>query len=191
MKLWWGEYSDTIFCADAMTTKTMSAVGAMQKFVSLDGKKPQKTSRDRHSARPDLQHLRSRRLLLTRFFQFAREYGDLLLKFGVGYACSRRFASIRPPAPALLAAFTASPHVAPDGSRRWPILGKSSLRAVAGCPLWVISGRCRLSDPCPLYPRKRTCAPHKLMSALGQKRTWPENQVSLFAVLVDGHHRLR
>src|SRR5262245_45857564 len=25
--------------------------------------------------------------------------------------------------------------------------------------------------PCLLYPRKRTCAAHKLMSALGQKRT--------------------
>src|SRR5262245_46134773 len=26
--------------------------------------------------------------------------------------------------------------------------------------------------PCLLYPRKRTCAPHKLMSALGQERTF-------------------
>src|SRR6185437_7238432 len=27
------------------------------------------------------------------------------------------------------------------------------------------------TTPCPLYPRKRTCAAHKLMSALGQKQT--------------------
>ena len=26
------------------------------------------------------------------------------------------------------------------------------------CPLWVISGRSRCNKPCPLYPRKRTCA---------------------------------
>jgi hypothetical protein len=60
----------------------MSAVGTMQNFVSLDGKKPRKPSRDRHPARPDLEHLRSRRLLLTRVFQFARESGDLLLEIG-------------------------------------------------------------------------------------------------------------
>src|SRR5262245_12015240 len=36
---------------------------------------------------------------------------------------------------------------------------------------WVISGRCRLSDRCPLYPRKRTCAVPAAMSALGDKRT--------------------
>src|SRR5262245_64335091 len=73
-----------------MTTKTMSAVGTMQKFVSLDGKKPRKPSRDRHPARPDLQHLRSRRLLLTRFFQFARESGDLHLEIvsrSIGRLC--------------------------------------------------------------------------------------------------------
>src|SRR4030095_7259193 len=29
------------------------------------------------------------------------------------------------------------------------------------------------ASSCPLYPRKQTCAVHQLMSALGQKRTWP------------------
>jgi hypothetical protein len=39
------------------------------------------------------------------------------------------------------------------------------------CPLWVISGHFGQSTRCPLYPRKRTCAVHKHMSAKGQKRT--------------------
>ena len=36
---------------------------------------------------------------------------------------------------------------------------------------------------CPLYPRKRTCAVHKLMSALGQKRTY-EHLTGLVALLL-------
>src|SRR5262245_53705178 len=38
-------------------------------------------------------------------------------------------------------------------------------------------GACELS--CPLYPQKRTCAVHKLMSALGQKRTHAAHQKGL------------
>src|SRR5262249_47719431 len=38
----------------------------------------------------------------------------------------------------------------------------------ASCPLWVISGHMQCKRACPLYPRKRTCAAQKRMSALGQ-----------------------
>src|SRR5262245_24794382 len=34
-------------------------------------------------------------------------------------------------------------------------------------------GQNGMSDPCPLYPRKQTCAVQTGMSALGHKRTWP------------------
>src|SRR6478752_874282 len=34
------------------------------------------------------------------------------------------------------------------------------------CPLWVKSRHLHCDKPCPLYPRKRTCAAHLLMSAL-------------------------
>ena len=40
------------------------------------------------------------------------------------------------------------------------------------CPLWVKSGHVQCKRPCPLCPRKRTCAVHSPMSALCQKRTW-------------------
>src|SRR4029079_12522268 len=36
---------------------------------------------------------------------------------------------------------------------------------------WVISGHFAMRGRCPLYPQKRTCAVHWLMSAKGQKRT--------------------
>src|SRR5262245_45133498 len=39
------------------------------------------------------------------------------------------------------------------------------------CPLWVISRHLQCKMACPLYPRKRTCAVQKGMSATGQKRT--------------------
>jgi hypothetical protein len=38
-------------------------------------------------------------------------------------------------------------------------------------PLWVISGHLQRKMACPLYPRKRTCAVHSFMSAMGQKQT--------------------
>src|SRR5262249_34740925 len=42
------------------------------------------------------------------------------------------------------------------------------------------------SGPCPLYPRKQTCAAHKLMSALGQWRTHAAQQKgSLFDHVID------
>ena len=41
------------------------------------------------------------------------------------------------------------------------------------CPLWVKSGHVHRKRPCPLYPRKRTCAVQELMSALCQKQTSP------------------
>src|SRR5215510_7753872 len=40
------------------------------------------------------------------------------------------------------------------------------------CPLWVKSGHMQCNRACPLYPRKRTCAPQLGMSALGHKRTF-------------------
>src|SRR5262245_11277926 len=59
---------------------------------------------------------------------------------------------------------------------------------MAGCPLWVISGCCRLSDQCPLYPQKRTRALQLGMSAMGQKRT----SAILFNQFVGAaEHRLR
>jgi len=33
------------------------------------------------------------------------------------------------------------------------------------CPLWVISGHCRGTSECPLYPRKRTSPKPVVMSA--------------------------
>jgi len=39
-----------------------------------------------------------------------------------------------------------------------------------------------LADRCPLYPRKRTCAAHKLMSALGQKRTHAAQQKDRYSI---------
>src|SRR5262245_66694150 len=39
------------------------------------------------------------------------------------------------------------------------------------CPLWVKSRHVQCTTPCPLCPRKRTCAAQYPMSALGQKRT--------------------
>jgi hypothetical protein len=39
------------------------------------------------------------------------------------------------------------------------------------CPLWVISGHGRMSDQCPLRPRKQTSAERIVMSAKRQKRT--------------------
>ena len=43
-----------------------------------------------------------------------------------------------------------------------------SERGRTKCPLWVISGHSAMSEVCPLYPRKRTFAVHKSMSALCQ-----------------------
>ena len=39
------------------------------------------------------------------------------------------------------------------------------------CPLWVKSRHVQCKTPCPLYPRKQTCAVQLGMSALAQKRT--------------------
>src|SRR5262249_31297463 len=59
---------------------------------------------------------------------------------------------------------------------------------MAGCPLWVISGCCRLSGQCPPYPQKRTRALPPGMSAMGQKRT----SAILFNQFVGAaEHRLR
>ena len=55
----------------------------------------------------------------------------------------------------------------------------------AVCPLWVNSGHVRRKTSCPLYPRKRTCAVHQRMSALGQKRTSRIPSGSLTLVPVD------
>src|SRR5215469_5691071 len=44
-------------------------------------------------------------------------------------------------------------------------------RALVSCPLWVKSRRQRVSDQCPLYPRKRTWFGVIVMSALCQKQT--------------------
>ena len=41
--------------------------------------------------------------------------------------------------------------------------------------------RCPVRERCPLYPRKRTCAAHKPMSALGQKQTFVESGVIALA----------
>jgi hypothetical protein len=59
---------------------------------------------------------------------------------------------------------------------------------VSGCPLWVISGQnSHQSPPCPLYPRKRTCAVQLGMSALGQKRT----SAKIICLLCELHQRER
>src|SRR5262249_43322982 len=42
----------------------------------------------------------------------------------------------------------------------------------ARCPLWVKSGHFGMSDPCPLYPQKRTLVEPVVMSALCQKQTF-------------------
>ena len=46
------------------------------------------------------------------------------------------------------------------------------------CLLWVISGHMQCKKPCPLYPRKRTCAAQTVMSALGQQRTHAPQQTA-------------
>src|SRR5262249_31674837 len=48
---------------------------------------------------------------------------------------------------------------------------RSTCAAQLECPLWVKSKRMQCNRPCPLYPRKQTCAVQKGMSAMGQKRT--------------------
>ena len=48
---------------------------------------------------------------------------------------------------------------------------------VSQCPLWVKSSHVQSKKPCPLCPRKRTCAAHKLMSALGRKRTMHRSMI--------------
>ena len=45
---------------------------------------------------------------------------------------------------------------------------KGDIRYCGLCPLWVISGHFAMRNPCPLYPRKRTCAAQLVMSALCQ-----------------------
>ena len=47
-----------------------------------------------------------------------------------------------------------------------------------------ISEHFAAQTPCPLYPRKRTFAVHKLMSALGQERTLAAQQNILFDDLI-------
>src|SRR5262249_19064972 len=73
-----------------------------------------------------------------------------------------------------MSAFTASLHVA--ALRRFhddaPFYANPSFRAMAGCPLWVISGHLAVQSSCQLYPQKRTCAVQLGVSAKGQKRTW-------------------
>jgi hypothetical protein len=49
--------------------------------------------------------------------------------------------------------------------------GSASPTVLELCPLWVKSRHVRRKKPCPLYPRKRTCAVQLVMSALCQKRT--------------------
>src|SRR5262249_36782951 len=61
--------------------------------------------------------------------------------------------------------------VAPGASTRDRINFHVYSEAVVGCPLWVKSGLMQCNKACPLYPRKRTCAMQRGMSALGQKRT--------------------
>src|SRR6516225_214714 len=39
-------------------------------------------------------------------------------------------------------------------------------------PLWVISGHCRLSGRCPLYPQKRTLVERIGMSACANNEHW-------------------
>src|SRR5215472_19230649 len=48
------------------------------------------------------------------------------------------------------------------------------------CPLWVISRHVHCKRPCPLYPRKRTCAVQLEMSALGHKQTFQRCRYSSF-----------
>jgi hypothetical protein len=45
------------------------------------------------------------------------------------------------------------------------------------CPLWVRSGHGGMSDPCPLYPQKRTSGDYSRMSAKCQKRTYAPQQM--------------
>ena len=40
----------------------------------------------------------------------------------------------------------------------------SALDCTSQSPLWVKSTHMRRNRPCPLYPRKQTCAAHKPMS---------------------------
>src|SRR5262249_50134128 len=46
-----------------------------------------------------------------------------------------------------------------------------SLFLIGRRPPWVTSGHFAVQSACPLYPRKRTCAVHQAMSALGHKQT--------------------
>jgi len=70
----------------------------------------------------------------------------------------------------------------------------------ARCPLWVISGHLQCNSPCPLYPRKRTCAVQFGMSVKGQKRTFamqkgmsalPQRSVQAWPCLPDHARQLR
>jgi len=54
----------------------------------------------------------------------------------------------------------------PGGTFARPDLGAHPTRCE--CLLWVKSRHLRRNKSCPLYPRKRTCAVHVPMSALGQ-----------------------
>jgi hypothetical protein len=49
---------------------------------------------------------------------------------------------------------------------------RSALRLASPRPTAPESGHGQCARPCPLYPRKRTCAVHSAMSALGHKRTF-------------------
>ena len=48
-----------------------------------------------------------------------------------------------------------------------------TVKSDRSCPLWVKSGHGRMSDQCPLCPRKRTWFSTIVMSALCHKRTLP------------------
>src|SRR5262249_41003516 len=58
------------------------------------------------------------------------------------------------------------------------------------CPHWVISGHMQCTNPCPLYPRKRTCAVQLGMSAMGQKRTSPHYSITWSARAINAGDKL-
>src|SRR5262245_32566365 len=75
--------------------------------------------------------------------------------------------------------------------------GTTGGRCTAGCqsglcPLWVRSRRSVITEPCPLYPRKRTSSGYLGMSALCQKRTFALQQIArLFDHLVSAGKQRR
>src|SRR6516162_4324652 len=68
--------------------------------------------------------------------------------------------------------------------RRRELSESGAAKSARSYPLWVISGHCRLSGRCPLYPQKRTLVERIGMSAKCQKRTHAVQQKGLFDHLV-------